>query len=56
MLDRLNRHVLQPLAAMKGRSRHLEYLRVLRQTQFDPPAVVGGAAARRRCRAVLQHA
>jgi phenylacetate-CoA ligase len=40
MLDLLNRHVLQPLAAAKAGSKHLRYLRVLRQTQFDPPAVV----------------
>src|SRR5262245_51561645 len=40
MLDLLNRHVLQPLAAMKDGSKHLQYLRYLRQTQFDPPEVV----------------
>jgi phenylacetate-CoA ligase len=40
MLDFLNRHVMHPLMAMKDRSRHLEYLRLLEQTQFDPPDVV----------------
>jgi phenylacetate-CoA ligase len=40
MLDFLNRHVLQPLAAVKAGSKHLRYLRYLRQTQFDPPEVV----------------
>ena len=40
MLDFLNRHVMHPLVAKKRRSRHLEYLRLLEQTQFDPPEVV----------------
>jgi phenylacetate-CoA ligase len=40
MLDFLNRHVMHPLMARKSRSKHLEYLRLLRQTQFDPPDVV----------------
>src|SRR5437764_8261028 len=40
MLDYLNRHLMHPLMALKDRSRHLEYLRLLRQTQFDPPEVV----------------
>lgn len=40
MLDFLNRHVMHPLMAARSRSRHLEYLRDLRQTQFDPPEVV----------------
>jgi phenylacetate-CoA ligase len=40
MLDFLNRHLMHPLMALKDRSRHLEYLRYLRQTQFDPPDVV----------------
>jgi phenylacetate-CoA ligase len=40
MLDFLNRHLMHPLMALKDRSRHLEYLRYLRQTQFDPPEVV----------------
>lgn len=40
MLDAINRHVFQPLAARKARSRHLEFLKLLEQTQFDPPEVV----------------
>jgi phenylacetate-CoA ligase len=40
MLDFLNRHLMHPLVARRGRSRHLEYLRVLERTQFDPPEVV----------------
>jgi len=40
MLDYLNRHLMHPLAARKSRSRHLDYLRVLERTQFDPPEVV----------------
>jgi phenylacetate-CoA ligase len=40
MLDFLNRHLMHPLMAARARSRHLDYLRVLRQTQFDPPDVV----------------
>jgi phenylacetate-CoA ligase len=40
MLTFLNRHVAQPYFARRAKSRHLHYLRVLEQTQFDPPAVV----------------
>ena len=40
MLDFLNRHLMHPLMAKKDRSRHLEYLRYLKQTQFDPPEVI----------------
>jgi phenylacetate-CoA ligase len=40
MLTFLNRHVAQPYFARRARSRHLHYLRLLEQTQFDPPAVV----------------
>lgn len=40
MLDRINRHILQPLAARRSGSRHLSYLNILRQTQYDPPQVV----------------
>lgn len=40
MLDFLNRHLMHPLMALKDRSRHLEYLRYLRQTQFDPQDVI----------------
>ncbi len=42
LVELLNRHVLQPLAAVKNRSKHLAHLRLLRQTQFDPPAVIRG--------------
>src|SRR5688572_8958673 len=55
MLDFLNRRVMHPLMAAKAGSRHLEYLRVVRQTQFDPPDVVRArqlAALKRQ----LQHA
>src|SRR6185437_898307 len=40
MLTYLNRHVMHPLMASRCRSKHLEYLRYLEQTQFDPPEVV----------------
>lgn len=40
MLDAINRRVLQPLAARRERSRHLEFLRLLEQTQFDSPEVI----------------
>ena len=40
MLDTLNRHLVLPLVAAKRRSRHLQYLRQLERTQFDPPEVV----------------
>ncbi|HXD89096.1 MAG TPA: phenylacetate--CoA ligase family protein [Urbifossiella sp.] len=40
MLDYLNRRVMHPLMASRGRSKHLEYLRYLEQTQFDPPEIV----------------
>ncbi|MBX9625564.1 MAG: phenylacetate--CoA ligase family protein [Gemmataceae bacterium] len=40
MLDFLNRHLMHPLAARRARSRHLDYLRVLERTQYDPPEVV----------------
>ncbi|HUR55872.1 MAG TPA: phenylacetate--CoA ligase family protein [Gemmataceae bacterium] len=55
MLDFLNRHVMHPLMAAKAGSKHLEYLRVVQQTQFDPPDVVRArqlAALKRQ----LQHA
>src|SRR5690242_1575430 len=42
MLDALNRHLVQPLVALKRRSRHLAHLRRLERTQFDPPEVVRG--------------
>lgn len=55
MLDLLNRHLLQPLAAMKAGSKHLRYLRYLQQTQFDTPDVV---AARQlgMLKQILRHA
>jgi phenylacetate-CoA ligase len=40
MLDFLNRHLMHPLMAKRASSRHLEYLRYLKQTQFDPPGVI----------------
>jgi phenylacetate-CoA ligase len=40
MLDFLNRHVMHPLMAWRAGSRHLQYLRELRQSQFDPPEVI----------------
>ena len=40
MLDYLNRNFMHPLMAKKSRSRHLEFLRYLEQTQFDPPEVI----------------
>lgn len=40
MLTFLNRHVAQPFFARRAKSRFLDHLRVLDQTQFDPPAVV----------------
>ena len=40
MITFLNRNVMQPLLARKDRSRHLEYLRFLEQTQYDPPEVI----------------
>ena len=55
MLDFLNRHVMHPLMAARAGSRHLEYLRVVRQTQFDPPDVVR-ARQLAALKAQLQHA
>ncbi|MFO0936730.1 MAG: phenylacetate--CoA ligase family protein [Gemmataceae bacterium] len=42
MLDFVNRNVLQPLAALKAGSRHLQHLKYLRRSQFDAPSVVRG--------------
>ena len=36
MLDLLNRHLMHPLMAWREGKKHLQYLRTLRQTQFDP--------------------
>jgi phenylacetate-CoA ligase len=55
MLDFLNRHLMHPLMARRAGSRHLEYLRLLRRTQFDPPEVVR-ARQLARVKVVLQHA
>ncbi len=40
MLDILNRHIMHPLLARRAGSRHLEYLRLLQQTQFDSAEVI----------------
>jgi phenylacetate-CoA ligase len=55
LVELLNRHLLQPLAAAKNRSRHLAHLRLLRQTQFDPPAVIRGRQLAM-LKAALRHA
>lgn len=55
MLDFLNRHVVQPIYAAKAGSRHLQYLRTLRRTQFDPPEVVR-ARQLAALQAILHHA
>lgn len=39
MLAVLNRHVVWPLVAKKRRSRHLQFHRLLDQTQYDSPAI-----------------
>jgi phenylacetate-CoA ligase len=51
----VNRHLLQPLAAMKAGSLHLRYLQHLRRTQFDPPELVRDRQLAR-LKAVLKHA
>ena len=55
MLDLLNRHLVLPLVAARRRSRHLDYLRFLEKTQFDPPEVVR-ARQLAMLRAMLRHA
>lgn len=40
MFELLNRHLLQPLAARYARSRHLEFLRLLEQNQYDSPEAI----------------
>ncbi|HEY1186432.1 MAG TPA: phenylacetate--CoA ligase family protein [Gemmata sp.] len=42
MLDTLNRHLMHPFMAWRAGSKHLAHLRVLQDTQFDPPDVVRG--------------
>ncbi|MFO0846950.1 MAG: phenylacetate--CoA ligase family protein [Gemmataceae bacterium] len=55
MLDLLSRHVVQPLVAAKRRSRHLDYLRLLERTQFDPPEAIR-ARQLAMLKGVLRHA
>lgn len=55
MLAFLNRNLLHPLMAWRTRSRHLQYLRLLRESQFDPPDVVR-ARQLRALKVQLQHA
>ncbi len=55
MLDFLNRHVAQPIYAAKAGSRHLQFLRTLRRTQFDPPEIVR-ARQLAALQAILRHA
>jgi phenylacetate-CoA ligase len=40
MLDFLNRNIMHPLMAWRAGSKHLQYLRELRRSQFDPPEVI----------------
>ncbi len=40
MIALFNRRVMQPLAAWRSGSRHLDYLRLLRKRQFDEPDVI----------------
>ncbi|QJW96465.1 phenylacetate--CoA ligase family protein [Frigoriglobus tundricola] len=40
MLDTLNRHLMHPLMAWREGSQHLQHLRTVQQTQFDPPDVI----------------
>src|SRR6476659_5462251 len=55
MLDTLNRRVVLPLVAANRGSRHLDYLRRLERTQFDPPDVVRDRQLAA-LRATLRHA
>ncbi len=55
MLEDFNRHIVQPLYAAKAGSRHLEYLRTLRRTQFDSADAVR-ARQLAALRAILRHA
>jgi phenylacetate-CoA ligase len=55
MLDFLNRHLMHPLMARREGKRHLQYLRTLQQTQFDPPDVIR-ARQLTALKAQLQHA
>ena len=55
MLDYLNRHLMHPLMARREGSHHLEHLRALRETQYDPPEVIR-ARQLRALQAQLKHA
>lgn len=55
MLDTLNRHLMHPLMAWRAGSRHLDHLRTLQRTQFDPPEVIR-ERQRAALKAQLQHA
>src|SRR5262245_43848683 len=55
LVEILNRHLLQPLAAAKNGSRHLVHLRHLRKTQFDPPDAIRGQQLER-LKETLRHA
>jgi len=55
MLDVLHRHVVQPLVALKRRSRHLADLKALERSQYDSPAEVR-ATQLAMLRVTLRHA
>jgi len=55
MLDFLNRSVMHPLMARREGSHHLQHLRALRETQYDPPEVIR-ARQLRALQAQLKHA
>jgi phenylacetate-CoA ligase len=55
VLDFLNRHVALPLVAKRRKSRHLDYMRFLDRTQFDPPDLVR-ARQLAMLKATLRHA
>src|SRR5262245_22729373 len=40
MLDFLNRHFMHPFMAWREGKSHLQHLRTLQRTQFDPPEVI----------------
>jgi phenylacetate-CoA ligase len=40
MIALINRHVVQPLAAWRSGSRHLEHLRLLRRRQYNEPGAI----------------
>ena len=55
MLDYLNRHLMHPLWAWREGRKHLQHLRTLQKTQFDPPEVIC-ARQLAALKAQLQHA